>query len=60
MVTKSAQDYLKALAQELDISETRYEQAYDRYHSLGKWLNRDASSIKQLIFLLHPQILVAP
>lgn len=47
MVTKSAQNYLKALAEELDISETRYDQAYERYHSLGRWLNRDASSIKQ-------------
>jgi hypothetical protein len=47
MITKSAQDYLKALAEELEISETRYDQAYDRYHSLGRWLNRDASSIKQ-------------
>lgn len=47
MVTKSAQDYLEALAEELDISETRYDQAYDRYHSLGEWLNRDASSIKK-------------
>lgn len=47
MVTKSAQDYLEALAAELDISEARYEQAYNRYHSLGEWLNRDISSIKQ-------------
>jgi hypothetical protein len=47
MVTKSAQDYLEALAEELDISETRYDQAHDRYHSLGRWLNRDASPIKQ-------------
>jgi hypothetical protein len=46
MVTKSAQEYLKALAEELEISETRYDQAYDRYHSLGRWLNRDASTIK--------------
>lgn len=47
MLTKSVQGYLKALAEELDISETRYDQAYQRYHSLGRWLNRDASSIKQ-------------
>jgi hypothetical protein len=47
MVTKSAQDYLEAIAAELEISEARYEQAYSRYHSLGEWLNRDASSIKQ-------------
>jgi len=47
MVSKSAQDYLEALAEELDISETRYDQAYGRYHSIGEWLNRYASSIKQ-------------
>lgn len=47
MTTTSAQEYLKALAEELEISETRYDQAYDRYHSLGRWLNRDASTIKQ-------------
>jgi hypothetical protein len=47
MATKLAQDYLEALAEELQISETRYDQAYDRYQSLGNWLNRDASSIKQ-------------
>jgi hypothetical protein len=47
MVTKSAQGYLKALAEELDISETCYDQAYERYRSLGRWLNRDASSIKE-------------
>ena len=47
MVTKSAQDFLEVLAEELNISETRYEQAHDRYHSLGKCLKRDASSIKQ-------------
>tara|TARA_R110000772_G_scaffold108722_4_gene211830 strand:+ start:40498 stop:41706 length:1209 start_codon:yes stop_codon:yes gene_type:complete len=47
MATKSAEDYLEALAEELNISETRYDQAHDRYHSLGNWLKRDASSIKQ-------------
>lgn len=47
MVTKSAQDYIDSLASELDISETRYDQAYSRYHSIGEWLNRDKSSIKQ-------------
>lgn len=47
MVTKLAQSYIEALAEQLEISETLYEQAHNRYHSLGKWLNRDASSIKQ-------------
>lgn len=47
MVTKSAEEYLEALAESLEISKTRYDQAYERYHSLGRWLNRAASSIKQ-------------
>lgn len=55
MVTKSAQDYLKALAEELEISETRYDQAYDRYHSLGKWLNREASLIKKFDPYIYAQ-----
>lgn len=46
MVTKAAQDYLKALTEELEISETRYEQAYNRYRSLGEWLDRYNSSIR--------------
>ncbi|NMN03801.1 MULTISPECIES: nucleotidyltransferase [unclassified Novosphingobium] len=37
--------YIEALVDELDISETRYEQANESYHSLGRWLNRPASTI---------------
>lgn len=55
MTTTSAQEYLKALAEELEISETRYDQAYDRYHSLGSWLNRDASTIKQFDPVVYSQ-----
>lgn len=43
--TSTAQEYLEALADELAISETRYEQAETSYHSLGDWLNRPASTI---------------
>ncbi|MBO9463160.1 MULTISPECIES: nucleotidyltransferase [Stappiaceae] len=46
-ITKEAEDYLEALADELTISPTRYEQAVSRYESLGTWLHRDASSVKQ-------------
>lgn len=55
MVTKSAKDYLEALAEALEISATRYDQAHERYHSLGKWLNRDASSIKQFDPTMYSQ-----
>lgn len=46
-ITTVVKDYLEDLAEELAINERRYQQAYDSYHSLGEWLNRDASSVKQ-------------
>lgn len=45
-VTTTAQNYLEALAESLEISDTRYEQAHNSYQSLGDWLNRDASTIR--------------
>lgn len=54
MPTKSADDYLAALADELAISETRYEQACKSYASLGEWLHRPASTVLQF----DPQIYV--
>jgi hypothetical protein len=39
--------YIEALVDELDISDRRYEQASDSYMSLGRWLNREDSSIKR-------------
>lgn len=45
--TKTAQSFLEALAEELDISDTRYEQAEQSYESLGRWLNRPQSSVSQ-------------
>ncbi|MNH76583.1 hypothetical protein D3C73_288580 [compost metagenome] len=41
----SSQRFIEALVDELDISEGRYEQANDSYLSLGRWLNRPASTI---------------
>lgn len=46
-ITKEAEGYLEALADELSISPTRYQQAVSRYESLGTWLHRDASTVKQ-------------
>lgn len=42
----SSKRYLAALAEELDISDTRYEQAEQSYNSLGRWLNRPESTLK--------------
>lgn len=44
--TSIAKTYLDALADELEISDTRYEQAEESYQSLGRWFNRPASSLK--------------
>lgn len=46
MMTKQAQDYLDALAEELEISDARYVDAEKSYNSLGDWLNRDASTLR--------------
>jgi hypothetical protein len=46
-LSKSSRLYIEALVEELDISDTRYEQASDSYMSLGRWLNRDGSTIKR-------------
>lgn len=47
MLTKQAQDYLEALADELEISDDRYEAADRSYKSLGDWLCRPDSSLRQ-------------
>lgn len=44
--SQTSQRYLKALADELEISDTRYEQAERSYKSLGDWFNRPDSSIR--------------
>jgi hypothetical protein len=43
----SSRRFIEALVDELDISETRYEQASNSYLSLGRWLNRENSTIKR-------------
>lgn len=45
--TSIAKNYLESLVEELKISEARYEQVEGRYNSLGDWLNRDASRIRE-------------
>ncbi len=54
MPTKTAEDYLAALADELAISEGRYEQASKSYASLGAWLHRPDSTVLRY----DPQIYV--
>lgn len=54
MPTKTAEEYLAALADELAISEGRYEQANRSYASLGSWLHRPESSVLRF----DPQVYV--
>ena len=54
MLTKDAERYLEALAEELSISDARYLQAQDSYDSFGRWLHREASTIRKY----DPQIYV--
>lgn len=44
-VTAAAANFLEHLAAELDVPRSRYEEAENRYHSVGDWLGRDESSI---------------
>ena len=44
--TSIAKTYLESLAEELEISDTRYEQAQESYASLGRWFGRPASTLR--------------
>jgi Adenylyl/Guanylyl and SMODS C-terminal sensor domain/Second Messenger Oligonucleotide or Dinucleotide Synthetase domain len=46
--TGPAAQYLERLARELDVPLSRYEEAARRYDSLGRWLCRDDSTLKDL------------
>jgi hypothetical protein len=43
-ITPQAEEALEDLAESLEISDHRYEQAERRYKSLGEWLNRPESA----------------
>lgn len=54
-VTPHADEALEDLAESLEISEHRYQQAEGRYQSLGEWLNRPESTIRQYAPQVHVQ-----
>ncbi|BAU38745.1 hypothetical protein APT_01663 [Acetobacter pasteurianus NBRC 101655] len=47
MRTRESEEILEDLAEELSVPQIRYEQADRSYKSLGDWLHRDASSVRQ-------------
>src|SRR3981189_1928950 len=53
--TAEAEETLEDLAEELEIPPYRYEQAEASYKSLGRWLNRENSSIRQYGRQVHVQ-----
>ncbi|WP_164873753.1 nucleotidyltransferase [Mesorhizobium sp. M7A.F.Ce.TU.012.03.2.1] len=46
-LTRESEEFLEDLAEELSVPPGRYEQAERSYNSLGEWLLRDASSVRQ-------------
>jgi len=54
-LTPAAEKTLEDLAEELEIPQSRYAQAEARYQSLGRWLNRENSSIRQYEPQVHVQ-----
>jgi len=43
----SIETFLEALRKELEVPDHRYEQAERSYTSLGDWLHREASTVRQ-------------
>lgn len=53
--TQLGRRYLELLVETLDIPASLYERAVKRHHSLGEWLCRDASRLKQFNPRVSPQ-----
>ena len=54
-VIRNASSFFDALAKELDVPESRYEEAIARYKSVGTFLNRDQSALARLEPDVYPQ-----
>ena len=46
---------LESIAKALDISDSHYQQAVQRYESIGKWLERDESKVADYSPEIYPQ-----
>jgi hypothetical protein len=46
-LSRESEEFLEDLAEELSVPPSRYEQAERSYKSLGEWLHREASTVRQ-------------
>lgn len=46
-LTRESEDFLEDLAEELSVPVSRYEQADRSYKSLGEWLHREKSTVRE-------------
>lgn len=53
--SKQFSTLLEEIARELDIPESYFKQAVERYESIGKWLERDKSIVAQFRPDIYPQ-----
>ena len=53
--SKQSSTLLKAIAEALDIPDSYFEQAIQRYKSIGEWLERDKSIVTQYRPEIYPQ-----
>jgi hypothetical protein len=54
-LAKSHDDILERMAEALDIPPSKFEEASNRYHAIGNWLDRPESEIAQFKPAISPQ-----
>lgn len=52
---KLVEECFTEISKELDISDTRFEEAVAKYNSLGNWLGRENSAVRELSPVIYPQ-----
>lgn len=53
--TVQFRQFIEEILEEIDVPESRYEQAVDRYHSVGDWLQRHGSAVGRFSPELYSQ-----
>lgn len=53
--TPTAADFMERLAAEVEVPPSRYEEAKNRYESVGAWLDRDESMLKDYSPVVYVQ-----